>query len=360
MIKVKARRIDTKDTASGARDSQDAGGTASSAEANMNDIKRRDPESKTLEEDETDASDGDMDLIQLKKKEQAYKKKRFYDSVNQEKPSGSGGAVISGSTSGSRSTASSSRAGSTAPTIWVPREGVLKSGILAEAKRRQRPIRAKEGTASGSSSTASSSGAGSTDIDPMVPRSSGAGGDTAGAEGTKKQDDESSDDSDTWGNWGKQPLLPEAEAASAWTPGAGSAASGSSGAVIISSKGVAGSNSKWKGAIFQHQSKWKGPIPKWVPKQAASGKGQSKGKWKGPIPKWGPKPPPFPPPRPDPKRMPRPKHTTPPGPPLPPEGQAAEGHAPEQLLHQHTAESAKLRWRFLAWAHMGVDVGRQD
>ena len=310
MIKVKPRRIDTKDTASGARDSQDAGGTASSAEANMNDIKRRDPESKTLEEDETDASDGDMDLIQLKKKEQAYKKKRFYDSVNQEKPSGSGGAVISGSTSGSRSTASSSRAGSTAPTIWVPREGVLKSGILAEAKRRQGPIRAKEGTASGSSSTASSSGAGST--------------------------------------------------ASAWTPGAGSAASGSSGAVIISSKGVAGSNCKWKGAIFEHQSKWKGPIPKWVPKQAASGKGQSKGKWKGPIPKWGPKPPPFPPPRPDPKRMPRPKHTTPPGPPLPPEGQAAEGHAPEQLLHQHTAESAKLRWRFLAWAHMGADVGRQD
>ena len=118
--------------------------------------------------------------------------------------------------------------------------------------------------------------------------------------------------------------------------------------------------SKWKGAIFEHQSKWKGPIPKWVPKQAASGKGQSKGKWKGPIPKWGPKPPPFPPPRPDPKRMPRPKHTTPPGPPLPPEGQAAEGHAPEQLLHQHTAESAKLRWRFLAWAHMGADVGRQD
>ena len=114
----------------------------------------------------------------------AYKKKRFYDSVNQEKPSGSGGAVISGSTSGSRSTASSSRAGSTAPTIWVPREGVLKSGILAEARRRQRPIRAKEGTASGSSSTASSSGAGSTDIDPMVLRSSGAGGDTAGAEGT--------------------------------------------------------------------------------------------------------------------------------------------------------------------------------
>ena len=245
-----------------------------------------------------------MYLMELKKKEQAYSKKNcFYDSVDQKKPSGRRGAVISGSTSGSRSTASSSRAESTAP-IWVPQEGVLKSGILAEARRR---IQARNSTASGSRSTASSSSAGST--------------------------------------------------ASAWTPGAGSAASGSRDAVITGSKGVAGSNCKWKGAIFEHQSKWKGPIPKWVPKQAANGKGQSKGKWKGPIPKWGPKPPPFPPSRPDPKRMPRPKHTTPP---LPPEGQAAEGHAPEQLLHQHTAESAKLRWRFLAWAYIGVDVGRQD
>jgi len=62
MITVKTRKIDTRDTASGARDSQDAGGTASSAEANMNDIKRRDPESKTLEEEEEEEEEED-DII---------------------------------------------------------------------------------------------------------------------------------------------------------------------------------------------------------------------------------------------------------------------------------------------------------
>ena len=82
------------------------------------------------------------------------------------------------------------------------------------------------------------------DIDPMVPRSSGAGGDTAGAEGTKKQDDEGSDDSDSaasdsWGNWGKQPLFPEAEAGAEAGAAASAAASSSGGTAIMNEKEAA-------------------------------------------------------------------------------------------------------------------------
>ena len=37
-----------------------------------------------------------------------------------------------------------------------------------------------------------------------------------------------------------------------------------------------------------------------------------------------------------------------------------EEHAPELLLHLHTADSAKLRWRNLVWKALAVDVGKQD